>query len=733
MRIGREWVPYPDRMTILARRGAALGLLTIGMLVRASAQSSFTDPDQFLADKDTFVAAIVKVAHVETRWIVLSDGDHVPLAISDCVMEELLAGADAWPAGSSRSVMQFDYTDVVMQAIAPPAIEQRRYLLWTAPSDSSGEVPLVAQWTAHPQGMLLVRGRPGQEFVHWDGRQYSLDAIRERLKTGRRLPLDQIVDPVRRLSIANLRLERGSPGDEPAFIQGLLQNVIDPEGQAKRVERAASMDRGPGLFGMGEGQAQPHALWYESLALLRDFGKDERRRPQVIAALTPLARTARRRIRLAAALALVDLGSDAGREALIDGFNSDLGEVSSDPPDDMTFPGRYPYDDSSITACAHALARLGDRRGLQHAKPEVRLAAAEAFGDKADADVRAAIEKLAKELDPQVEALAANGELTKARNPRDFTNRYPPTWVRAHAFLARLGDDGSLRRLIDAYLTDAGTYPDEHASLVPTMRLGTWSPGPSPGSAILGADRSPERVQERLKALVSSDAWSSRPLLELRAALTGKTEPPATEPVKPTAADIRKLLADRDRERRAEGLAAAGYHQHAEFFDRVVDVALHGSGVERSAALYALAFYRRAAPDDALRELLATGDPDVRLSAVELATRTAPARFAAETIAVVRSALRSERTTPAPPGDQDIDAATLPRLLARLARGPLPAPLLDALADRDPRMRRVVVQALALAGNPDAVRPLQRLTTDPDAATRNAVALALRIIGPSGG
>src|SRR5262249_17004963 len=150
-------------------------------------------------------------------------------------------------------------------------------------------------------------------------------------------------------------------------------------------------------------------LWYESLALLRDFGKDQSRRPQVIAALTPLARTARQRVRLAAALALVDLGSDAGRDALIDGFTSDLADVSSDPPDQMTFPGRSPYDESSVTACAHALARLGDRRGLQHAKPEVRLAAAEAFKDTGDADANAAVATLAKELDPQVDALAAKG------------------------------------------------------------------------------------------------------------------------------------------------------------------------------------------------------------------------------------------------------------------------------------------------------------------------------------
>lgn len=69
------------------------------------------------------------------------------------------------------------------------------------------------------------------------------------------------------------------------------------------------------------------------------------------------------------------------------------------------------------------------------------------------------------------------------------------------------------------------------------------------------------------------------------------------EPVKhkPTEAEIAKLLADPDPNRRAEGLAAAGYHQMETYYAKVLDAALNGKGIERNAAIYALGFYGRDA------------------------------------------------------------------------------------------------------------------------------------------
>ena len=339
-------------------RVATLLLVVIAACTSASAQPViFSNPDQFLVDKETDFVAIVTVTRVENRWVVLPDGDHVPFVIADSTMEEVLSGP-AWPVGRTESTMQFDYNDLMFDPIAPPAIPDRRYILWASRSHTDAEIPFIAPWIAHPQGVLLIRRQGNQEFVFWNGKSYSLAVLRQRLRNNPPLPLDQIVDPARRLKVAEARLESGALGDDKAFIRGLLLNVLDPVDRQR--DRARIAGRFPRESFRDERRGhRPTRAPVSSLALLRDFGKQDGRREATVAALTPIATTARRRIRLTAALALVDLGSAAGREALIAGFNVESGAISSDPADDMTFPGRYPYDDSSITACAHALARLG--------------------------------------------------------------------------------------------------------------------------------------------------------------------------------------------------------------------------------------------------------------------------------------------------------------------------------------------------------------------------------------
>jgi len=694
----------------------------------------FTPTDQFLVDKETDLAAIVKVTRTENRWVILPDGDHFPLIVADCEMEHVLAGSKAWPAGTTQTVIQYDYSDLIFERIAPPVIDGRRYVLWALTTPKDGEVPAIAPWTAHPQGFLQVRGKGAAEFVFWSDKSYSVSSIREALVAGRRLPLDQIVDPLRRLRLAEERMKHGDLGDENAFIQGLLVTVLDPDGQAKKVEKAPKTGTSTDMFGMNQGAGQPHALWYESLALLRDLGKDEKRRKGVVLLLTPVAQTARPAIRLAAALALVDLESDAGRDALIHGFESDSGPISSDPPDQMTFPGRYPYDESSITACAHALARLGDRRGLKHPKVDVRLAAAEALKDKPDPELRKMLEGLSKELQPEVEKLRSSGELAKARRPGDYTNRYPADWARTQRLLARAGDDEALRRLVEAYIVDAGTYPKEEASLVPRGRPVSWSSGPSPAQGIRGANESPALVLERLQKLFGRDArWNTPPFKELRASFEEPPPGESKEPVQrmPTEAEIAKLLGDSDPNRRAEGLAAAGYHGVEAFYAKVLDAALNGKGIERNAAIYALGFYGREVSEATLRQLMAADDMALRSSAVELATRKDAARFARETMDLVRATVAQAAKAKTDDWETQRGLAHLPRVLCRLGRGPIPQAMLDGLKDPSPLVRRIVVQALELSGNPDAVRSIEPLARDADSATREAFQAALRALGPA--
>ena len=628
--------------------------------------------------------------------------------------------------------MQFDYNDLMFDPIAPPAIPDRRYVLWASRSHTDAEIPFIAPWIAHPQGVLLIRRQGDQEFVFWNGKSYSLTALRQRLRNNPPLPLDQIVDPARRLKVAEARLESGALGDDKAFVRGLLLNVLDPVGQAKKIERASQADSRANPFGMSDEDTGPHELWYSSLALLRDFGKQDGRREATVAALTPIATTARRRIRLTAALALVDLGSAAGREALIAGFNVESGAISSDPADDMTFPGRYPYDDSSITACAHALARLGDRRGLKHPRADVRLAAAQAFRDIRDPELRMVLEGLAGELEPQVEKLWVNGELAEPRKPGDYTNRYPDAWVQTHRLLARFGEDQSLRRLLDAYVLDFNTYPEKNAPLVPMVRAIMSSVGPSLAEAIHAADASPSHLVERLQKLVpDATQWTSPSLTALRVSL----EPPSNKSAerrqdKPAQSDIMKLLGESDANQRAEGLAAAGYHQFVDLYGKVLDVAAHGSGVERNAAIYALGFYGQDVPETVLRQLMASDDLEIRMSGLELATRRSPARFAHESMDIVRSVVRQSQNKKPAVAERSRNAASLPRLLSRLGRGPLPAPLLDGLADPEPEVRRIVIEALALAGNPDAVKALNSIVKDRDIDIRAAARKAIAQLGP---
>ena len=127
---------------------------------------------------------------------------------------------------------------------------------------------------------------------------------------------------------------------------------------------------------------------------------------------------------------------------------------------------------------------------------------------------------------------------------------------------------------------------------------------------------------------------------------------------------------------------------------------------------------------------MSADDIELRFSAIELGTRSNASRFAPETMDLVRARLAI--AAKAKPDDWEIQRALayLPRIVSRLARGPIPQAMLDGLTDPNPGVRRIVVQALELSGNPDAVRVLAPLAHDPDPPTREAVQAALRVLGP---
>ena len=199
---------------------------------------------------------------------------------------------------------------------------------------------------------------------------------------------------------------------------------------------------------------------------------------------------------------------------------------------------------------------------------------------------------------------------------------------------------------------------------------------------------------------------------------------------KPDADRIARLLASQDPERRAEGFAAAGYHQIAECYDRVLDEALHGSGVERNAALYGLGFYRREAPEPALRQLLKATDPEFQITTLELASRRNPGRFSQEAMEIVHAQIGRMGGGGSDDWEANRRSTYFRRILSRFARGGLPEPILAGLKDPDPRIRRLTAEALGMAGDPAAVRSIVPLLGDVDAQVKRAAQAALGQLGP---
>jgi len=362
------------------------------------------------------------------------------------------------------------------------------------------------------------------------------------------------------------------------------------------------------------------------------------------------------------------------------------------------------------------------------------MATVEAIRDHVTPGAQKELLRLARDDEREVRRLTAAGELTKPRGPGDYSSRLPANWVRARSLLARSGDNESLRMLVDAYIADAATYPKQEAPLVPRGQMMSWG-GVSLSSGIQSADADPARLLGRLQTLFGEDPrWSGAALKGLRDSLGGQpieNVKPIPTPA-PTEAEIAKLLADPDPNKRGEGLAAAGYHQLMGLYDRVLEAALRGKGVERNAAIYGLGLYKRDVPEAALRQLVKDADLVIRSSAFELATRKDPGRFAPEGMELLRAMIQRNRSGKAQDWEQQRGLAYMPRLLCRMARGPIPSPLLDGLNDSDTEVRKMVIETLRLGGNPDAVKAIEPLLRNPDVSIATAAGVALRALGLPG-
>ncbi|MCP4897044.1 MAG: hypothetical protein GY906_08720 [bacterium] len=708
----------------------------------------FESPEQLLVDLKAELVMVVTVEDVVTRWAVIEHGDHMAASVATCRLHEIIhadgEARDRWPEGDHQKIAHWEPSDMFMVPIAPLPIEGRRYVVWAFEiPEGSGMERFRSNWLARPDGFFLLRGSGDQESFYWQGKSYRLTDVRRTLASGELMPLDQIEDPMKRIEVAQNRLGTGELGEINGFVRGLVSCVSSPETEVKFIESGAGDS---GIIRTRDLGSLEHKLWYTGLAALTRLGRDAKHREVVVEALVSLLETARGHAHLAIALSLAEFGDARANKVLVKEYVGDSRAVSVDPQSGMQFPNRYPYDDNSVAAAAFALGQLGDRRGLDHELIEVQLAAADGSASAAPEEVLDTLTEIAEDLNAEVEELRMAGRTTALREKGDYTRRLPRKWIKVHALLANLGKEKSFRKLVDALIEDATTYPKEDDQLVPRMRTASWTSRtrgwPSLESAIFDADDQPEALLERLESAYGGTAhWDEPTLRGLRSAIDGSTqESPAggveqaQEEVEPAQAEmairVAGLLSSPAPEERAEGLAAAGFHGIDRYYDTVVEHALTADGVERQAAVYGLGFYAQEPQEYVLTELLEDEDLEMRVSAFELATRFSPERFADVALGLVIDA-----TNAAQEATQDEQwrcqnrLQSLARILARFSRS---APLTNGLSHSDPTVKLVYVNSLALGGHPNAVSALVGLRGDQDSTVQAAVEAALMVIGPVG-
>lgn len=461
-------------------------------------------------------------------------------------------------------------------------------------------------------------------------------------------------------------------------------------------------------------------------------------------ALQPLASSSDHNIGLTVSVVLAWLGNSAGQKILVENLNSEKINLSQEPGGKISFPNRMKYDYSSVAASAYSLGLLGDDQGLQHQDIEVQLAAADGLASRSHNNQLAQkLKMIAIPLNQEVDQLLASGKLTEPREKRDYTERYPKQWVKVHYLLSRLGDNESMKRLIDAFQTDISTYPERENSLTrqPTMAkwTSTTSGWPSLKMAVYNSDSDSSNLLFRLEGLMkNTPAWESYPFVVLRNYLGDESAILEDEKKTDTKVDIEgkisELLKDSDPQKRAEGLAGAGFNQVEKFYSKVLSTAQEGAGIEKRAAIYGLSFYEKEIPQDILMKLSTEGEFDTRLTGVELATRKDPIPFAPVVVELLKEVAET--------GEDSTDRmvqyrksqkfTNLARILSRFSGATIPPSITDALKSPTPEVRLYVVRSLGMGGNPEALSFIMPLKEDPSPPVREEVEKAIMFIGPKG-
>jgi hypothetical protein len=146
-----------------------------------------------------------------------------------------------------------------------------------------------------------------------------------------------------------------------------------------------------------------------------------------------------------------------------------------------------------------------------------------------------------------------------------------------------------------------------------------------------------------------------------------------------------------------------------------------------------LGLFDRPIPEDEMKKIVEKGESGTRLSAFELATRREPGRFAIQGLDLARTLLKDleeARKKDESLYDCEQSATFVTQCLGRLPRNGVPEEMLNALTDPDPKFRKLVVQALGISGNPEAVPHLGPLLKDKDSEVREAAKRTIDILGP---
>lgn len=715
-------------------------LFTLSLLANALAAPTLSPVASYLVDLQTEVAGVVEVLEVRDDWIVTAeDGGHLAVMRARCRMVEPFAGGDRWAAGTEQQVIHVHQNPSVVQWSAPSLVEGRRYVLWADAIDNRQYLRAgPARWLANPRGFFLLRG-PAEDpyFRGVDGKSYSLAATRECIQSNTIIPLDQIDDVARRVGVASMRLDKDALGPLDAYVRGLC-NVVE------------AADKAPGQAEnqRAEVQATLDVLAYESIAILRDAGRQSSRRAAVTKALSKLLAGHTTTIRLPAAIALAQLKRVEGRNVMFAALHGE--EFPLSKRGKVQLSGRFPFDHSSRQAAAYALGLIDQEQGLRGPDVKLQLAAASGLISRPTPRLVQVLHSIAARFDGEMRRDGAR--LKAKRAPGDFSARMPADWVLARSLLARLGDDDSLRKLVTAWLVDYATYPERPTTIPPqqgAMTLSTEPDGwPNPLLAIMRSAPNRAALLSRMHRIFTKTWKADRDLGVLRSALgdsTVSSNPAATGAAAPASTDrtshpdddtktkfrhdLETKLASGNAVERAPALAIAGYNRLDDFYPRILTAAREARGDERVAAIFGLGWYERPLTDNDVRAIVDGADStECRISALELVTRSMPQRYAAQAMYALREILNpregEKKSSPAAISD-------IVLVLTRMSRGPtIPEPLREALSDPDERLRAFVVQCLARGGNPAAIPLIRALREKASEKLAAVIDSALQILGP---